>query len=83
MLVSLAFIGAVATNAGVEFGSDEKVGLQQILNGVFVVLALAPLVAAVVVGIFGWVRRRSAVALVVAVLSAITIVIFVVFPSLG
>lgn len=83
MLVSLAFVGAMATSAGVEFGSDERVGVQQLLNGLFVVLALSPLAAAVVVGLVGWFSRRKVVALVAAVLAAVSIVAFFLLPALA
>jgi hypothetical protein len=82
MLVSLAFVGAMAESAGVEFGGDERLGVQQLLNGLFVVLALSPLVAAAIVGLVGWRRRRQVVALIVAALAALTLVAFVLLPAL-
>ncbi len=81
LLVSLSFVGAMATSAGVEFGSSERVGAQQLLNGLFVVLALSPLAAAATIGFVGWFRRRLVVALVVAVLAVLTMIGFVVVPA--
>lgn len=82
MLVSLAFVGAMAASAGVEFGSEQRVAAQQLLNGLYIVLALSPLLAAIVVGLIGWFKRRQPVALVAAVLSALTIVALLALPAL-
>lgn len=82
MLLFLALIAWAADVLGVEFGSDTQLRTQGILNAVYVGLVLLILGVAMTIGLVGWFRRRQPVALVVAVLSGLTALAFVAFPSL-
>ena len=83
MLVWLVVLSAAATFVGVDLQGDPTPGEQRTANLVYMALVLSTLVPAAAVGIRGWVRRRQAVALLVAILSVLTAVAFVLFPLLA
>jgi hypothetical protein len=83
MLVSLAIIAYVAELRGIPLGTAEELAAQQTLNTVYIVMALAPLALAAVIGFLAWRRRRQAIGLAVAVLSVLAGIGFVLLPRIA
>ena len=82
MLFYLAVIGMVAQWMGVRFGSAEDATAERTLNYVYMSMVLGTLGFAAFVGLRGWRRHGSRLALTTAVLSVLTGVLFVVLPAL-
>jgi hypothetical protein len=81
MLFYLAVIGMIAQWMGVRFGSPEDAGAELVLNLVYMGMVLGTLGAAAVVGLRGWRRHGQLLALIAAVLSIVTGVLFVLAPA--
>ena len=82
MIFYLAVIGMIAQWMGVRFGRPEDAGAELVLNLVYMALVLGTLGIAFVVGLRGWRRHGLRLALVAAVLSVVTAVLFVLAPVL-
>lgn len=83
MLVWLVVLAAAAPVFGVDLQGDPTPRELRVTNLVYMGLVLSTLLPAAAIGTLGWVRRRQRAALVVAVLSAVTAIAFVLLPVLA
>jgi hypothetical protein len=82
MLLYLAVIGMIGRMLGITFGSAEDAGTERVLNYVYMALVLGTLGIAFVIALRGWRRHGLRLALAVAVLSAVTGLLFLLVPVL-
>lgn len=83
MLLFLVLVHMLATLLGIELGDPEHASQERWLNLGYLAMVLAVLGTSIVIGLRGWRRRGERLALAAAILSALTVVGFLLLPAVA